>query len=829
MSQTSRTSIARLVEPGKENLDEINWLDFCLLGGAPADSINVCTPPTLLPDVGPAMRPLIRYSATVAFVLISLNVQTLQAQTPEQRWSANGKGGSPSFTRHVVPLMTKLGCNNRSCHGSFQGKGDFRLSLFGYEPEMDYKQIRDSRLDLKTPEESLFLLKPLTEVSHKGKKRFDKGSWQHRLLKQWIDQGAKYPPKDEPQLAKLEIVPAKIRFTKTKSVQLRTIAHFTDGSHEEITPLTTFSSNDDSVAQVSEGGLLQVQGTGGTSIVAKYGSGIATTPVIVPVAGSKPFPSFPPQNRIDVHVAQHLKRLGIHPSGLCEDEAFLRRVHVDLIGTLPTLEEVRKFLADDHPDKRARLVDSLLARPEYGLYWATLFSDWMGNNQGNINNFFKMTWLFHSWIRDKLEKNVPFDQFVTGIVTATSREGRSLKEYLAENKIVQDKIAPREGFDLELYANRKTLDLYWMRRVPDRPKELAIRTANAFLGIQIQCAQCHNHPFDRWTKSDFEGFTSFFRVVDICDLDGSPRSKGRYDYDKVALYPGAPKREVGMLKKHPPKLLGGSVVPFSEKGKDPRQNLASWMTAKENPYFARNIVNRLWHHYFGVGIVDPVDDLNEANPPSNPELLDWLAEDFIAHGYDLKHLHRRILTSRTYQLSHVPNESNRTDQRHFSHVLVRRMPAEVALDALAQVTKTELRWNTYAAPRGARAIGMATPVRAGRGDYFLQIFGRPKRQQTCACERTNESSLTQALFLLNDEDLLKRVNAPEGRLLQLLKEQKDNAKVVEELYLTCLSRYPTAEERKKIADYVSGAASRREAMEDVLWSLLNTREFIFVH
>jgi len=751
------------------------------------------------------------------------------------RWGPEGEAGTPSFVKHVVPLFNKVGCSARDCHGSFQGQGDFRLSLFGYDPQLDYRELtRDEgdgpRINTKTVDKSLALRKPLGKVGHGGGQRFKPGSWQHRLLRAWIAGGAKYNPDSAPYLKRLTVSPAEItlQLKDKETAQLTIIAEFTDGTKEDVTPMTTFSSNDDGVATVNENGVVTPVSIGDTSIVVMYGGGVVTAQVIVPNETDAPFPDFPPNNPVDEHVAAKLRKVGIQPSGLCSDEVFLRRVYLDTIGTLPTADEAREFLADDRPDKRERLIDELLDRPEYALYWATIFSDWTGNNRSNVNNFWNVSWLWHSWLQDKFERNVPYDELVRGIVVATSREGRPLKKYLAENKKVAAKMKERGDFDREIYAKRKTLDQYWLKRMPDRDKGIAIRTANTFLGVQIQCAECHKHPFDRWTQDDFRGFTSFFRVVKITDLDGSPRSKNRYDYDKVAVYPGIGKRDKKMVQKYPPKILGGPVVPYNEDGKDPRLALWEWMRSADNPYFAPNIVNRLWAHYFGVGIVDPIDDLNAANPPSNSKLLEWLSKDFIAHDFDLKHLHRRILRSRTYQLSYKPNDTNRTDTRNFSHALVRRMPAEVALDAVVQVTGTSLRWNRYAAPQGVRAIELAAPQRYGKSEYFLDIFGRPKREQTCACERSDDPSLAQALFLVNNEDVHDRIADRKGRLAKLLKSIPDDEQLIEELYLTALSRYPKPEEMKTLLNYVQESESREAAMRDILWSLLNVREFLFI-
>jgi hypothetical protein len=752
----------------------------------------------------------------------------------DRRWAAADADATPSFTKHVVPLFNKVGCSNRSCHGSFQGQGGFRLSLFGYDPAADYQQLktdggRGLRANTNDVDQSLILRKPLGLLSHGGDEVLEEGSWQHRLLRRWIADAAPFGGDAEPYLKKLEVFPRELRLARNQSVRLRTAALFTDGAREEVTSLTTFASNNEAVAEVTDDGQVTAIGEGDTSIVISYGGGVITCPVIVPLPGDRPFPEFPPNNRVDELVAAKLRKVGIHPSGLSSDEQFLRRVHIDLIGTLPTPDEVRSFLADSRPDKRARVIDQLLDRPEYSLYWASIFSDWTGNNGGNLNPAFKLVWLWHDWLRDKLERNLPYDELIGGILTATSREGRSLEQYVEENKTVAEKIKDRASFDDGVYAQRKTLDLFWLKRSSDLTKELANRTAANFLGVQIQCAECHKHPFDRWTQADFEGFTSFFRIAgQLANLDGTPFNQGSRDYDKSALYLGVPGNERVNLAKHPPKILAGPVVGYTPDGPDPRVALWEWMRSPENPYFARNLVNRFWAHYFSVGIVDPVDDMNAANPPSNPELLDWLAQEFIEHQFDLKHLHRVILNSRTYQLSHVPNETNRLDRRNFSHALVKRMPAEVALDAVACVTGTQLVFNNYSAPPDTRAIGLAPSFRYGRSEYFMDTFGRPPRREICSCERSSDPALAQALYLINDEDIHSRIADPKGRLPRLLDSGNDDASLVEELYLTALSRFPTLGELETAATYIAQAPSREAALQDLVWTMLNVREFLFV-
>jgi len=760
--------------------------------------------------------------------------ETERAETVAERWSAGGSGGSPSFTRHVVPLFNKVGCSNRSCHGSFQGQGGFRLSLFGYDPALDIKQLKADgghglRVDVADVDASLALRKPLGKLEHGGDQVLDEGSWQHTVLRQWIADGAAYEASTAPELTRLEVVPHDLRLAVKESASLRAVAHFSDGTNEDVTPLTTFASNNESVSGVSGDGRVTAVDMGDTAVVVSYGGGVVTCAVIVPQQTSTPFPLFPANNRVDELVAAKLQTVGIHPSQLSSDEQFLRRAFIDTIGTLPTPDETRAFLADTRPDKRARSVDALLSRPEYVLYWATIFSDWTGNNGGNPNPSFKTSWLWYDWLCDKLRHELPYDELIGNILTATSREGRSLEDFLAETAAVNARIQPRTGFDDGTYGKRKTLDLFWLKRTSDLTKELSTRTAENFLGVQIQCAECHKHPFDRWTQADFEGFTSFFRVAGMCNPDGQPFNLGSRDYNTIGLYVGMARGEdPGKLAKHPPKILGGPVVGYEKGGADPRIALWEWMRSPDNPYFARNLVNRLWHHYFGVGIVDPPQDMNAANPPSNAELLEWLSRDFIAHKFDLKHVHRTILNSRTYQLSHLPNDTNRLDRRNFSHALVKRMPAEVALDAIAQVTGTKLAFSNYAAPPDTRAIGMALSFRAGKPEYFLETFGRPPRREICACERSGDPALSQALYLINDDEIHTRIADPKGRLVQMLQTLTTDRSLIEELYLTALSRYPQSDELEKVIVYLQQAPLREAAAQDLLWTLLNVREFLFV-
>lgn len=756
-----------------------------------------------------------------------------------EHWAVDGAGGTPEFTRHVVPLMGKVGCNNRACHGSFQGQAGFRLSLFGHDAKMDFEELtvdegKGPRVVAGKPAKSLALLKPSGKVDHDGGELFEPGTWQHRLFEQWIAGGAKYDADKEPKLVRVDLTPHEVSLKKSKneSAKLTLTAWYSDGTQEDVTLLTIFTTNDETVVDVDGFGKVTAKGAGDTAIVATYGGAVVTSQFIVPVegAGSVDF-EYPADSPVDDFVAAKLRKVGIRPSDLADDAVFLRRVYLDAIGTLPTADEARAFLDDRSRNKRAKLIDQLLDRPEYAMYWATKFSDWTGNdNRFTPQPREKTGWLWHNWLRDKLQRNVPYDELVAGFITATTAEGRGDKAVIEEYLTIAKKI--ENGFDEETYASRKTNDIYWMKASNSNPETLGLQAAYAFLGVRLECAQCHKHPFDQWTQDDFRGFTRFFGVVSRSTPKEMEKQlpkvdKNGYRFSMVSLQ--SDKDLEKSIGKSPPKLLAGDVVKYRE-GKDPREALMSWMRSPENRYFSRAIANRLWGHYLGVGIVNPVDDLNAANPPSNPQLLDWLAKDFVEHRFDLKHLHRRIMNSRTYQLSWQPNESNKLDEKNFSHSLLRRMPAEVVMDAVNQTTGGQDEYSSNNAPPGTKTINLAlSRLRGGGPEYVLGIFGRPLRTQTCDCERSGETGLAQAMYLLNDVEINTKINDQDGRLAKLMSKISDDRKLIEELYLSTLSRRPQADELERALAYVRQAESHKTGMQDVLWSLLNLREFVFIH
>jgi hypothetical protein len=766
-----------------------------------------------------------------------------------ERWATDGPGGTPGFTRHLEPLIAKMGCSNRACHGSFQGQGGFRLSLFGSDPKMDHtalvKGASEPRVNVTEPDESLALLKATLQTSHKGNKRFEVDSWQYRMFRAWIAAGAPFKAGEEPVVDRLDVLPRQsLLSSQGDKVQLRVVAHYSDHTVEDVTALTQFSSNDDVIAGVTGAGLVTAGSYGDTAIVATFGGSVSTAHVLVPLPGAdRRTITFAGHGKIDELVAAKWNQLGLVPSPRADDGEFLRRVSLDLIGTLPTADEARRFLADKDPDKRAKKIDELLERPEYALFWATKFSDLTGND----DRFTpvprpKTAWLWYNWLKDKLQKNVPYDELVAGIVTATTREGRSADESIEEYKKIAAAID--RGFDQDIYAQRKTNDIFW-RKAGNRGDQVALQISYAFLGIRLECAQCHKHPFDRWTQDDFRGYTAFFTPVRVGVPTDVPRDQvptrtpaNNFPYQEVSVQitpamAGArpnQNRNNANARGIKPRALGGSEYPL-EPGKDPRVALMEWLRAADNPFFAKAIVNRIWAHYFGAGIVDPPDDLNAANPPSNPELLDWLARDFIEHRFDLKHLHRTIVNTGVYQLTWRPTENNALDRRNFAHALLRRLPAEVVVDAINHATGGQERYGANIAPPGTRAIGLA-PTRLNNNNgpaYALAIFGRPLRTQTCDCERSGDAGLPQAMYLINDTDVNAKISAPGGRLAKLLQEIADDQPLLEELYLGTLCRFPTEDERKKSLDHVARAADRKAGFEDVLWSLLNVREFVFNH
>ncbi len=692
------------------------------------------------------------------------------------------------FERHVMGVFGRMGCNSGSCHGSFQGKGGFRLSLFGYDPQMDYlalsREIEGRRLNLTDPDNSLLLLKASGRVPHEGQTRFGRDSWAYQLLRTWIAQGARWH-KDSGSVRQIRISPPEYAFEKPgQSGQLQVKATFADGTTETITSLCDFRTNDEAVVEVTPQGQIKAVRPGDTAVIVSYRGNVLPVRVLVPFetkSGSVD-PKTAEVNFIDREVFAKLRRLNMVPSDLSSDTEFLRRMTIDTIGTLPTPAEVRAFLADKRSDKRTRKIDELLASPMHAALWATKFCDITGNNTDALENpqqrrpYLSQMW--HDWFRKRLADNMPYDEIVRGVLCATSREGMPPEEYVKQVKETE-KISKEFN---TVYANRSSLDLFWRRQQRVPIEQWGEKTAAAFLGVRLECVQCHKHPFDRWTQADYRAYANVFARV---AFDTSPEAQKLFRTENAERKqkkgdkktpPLAPLREVYVRangnasnplpdpetkKPLPAKALGGPVIAF-ENGKDPRVALFDWMHAADNPFFARSLVNRVWGHYFGTGIVHPVDDFSLANPPSNATLLDALAKDFLADKYNLRELERKILLSRTYQLASAPNETNRFDHTNYSHSYVRPMMAEVMVDVLnASLGATE----NFGAelPAGSRAIEVgASRLQNGSLNYAFRIFGRPPRTTACDCERAMEPGLPQKLFLMADPSIQQKLQAPQG-------------------------------------------------------------------
>ncbi len=742
--------------------------------------------------------------AAAAAPLAPLSERFADAQTDEV----------PDFQKHIVPLLGRLGCNGRACHGSFQGRGGFQLSLFGYDFKTDYEALLDEasgRVDVDDVDESLILSKPTDADMHEGGKRYEKGSWQHHVLRNWVANGGKFDLQTR-SLSQLQITPSEVLFTaEGESAELTAIAHWDDGSVEDVTELCRFSSNDDGIAVIDENGRINAGQPGDTHVVVYYDNAVVPVPVLRPVAPlgqQKSEPTHP----IDQLVQQKLNKLGILPSDLCTDSEFIRRASLDITGILPSGERVRQFLADSAPDKRQRLMDELLESPGYAAWWATRFSDWTGNSDEQLNNVLPFrgaaTRMWHEWLRARIESNVPYDKLVEGIVTAQSRQpGESYLEYC---KSMTE--ACQSGNEAK-FAERDGMPFYWARRNFSKPEERAIGFAYTFLGVRIECAQCHKHPFDQWSKNDFEQFSQLFTPIRINQNLVAPDAKKDRDELLEKLTDGKELRGGDLRKAISVAARDGKTVPFGEltvntrpispqqkkqkelakqKGrkvpaanipegtilgqehaitldKDPRDALMDWLRSPENPYFAKAIVNRVWSNYFGAGIVDPTDDMNLANPPSNAPLLDYLASEFIAHGFDLKWLHRTIVTSDTYQRSAETNDTNVTDRVNFSHHIPRRLPAEVVYDSIALATGSDAIASKLRGEVDQMAIAEGRPRVRNQQDFALEVFGQSIRESNCDCDRSNAPSLLQSIYLRNDAEMHKRLSDKDGWVTQACK------------------------------------------------------------
>lgn len=779
----------------------------------------------------------------------------------EQLTAEADKRVTPDFQRHVLPLLSRAGCNGRECHGSAQGKGGFQLSLFGYDFDADHKTLTQlvqkhgtARVSRENPADSLLLKKPTKTVEHKGGKKIEMGSWQYDLLLRWIQAGA--PAAAKQQFDRLEVSPAEIVFRKSgDSAALRVVAVWSDGRREDVTDLCRFQSNNENVAAVEPTGRVTAHGSGDTHIVAFYDNGVAAVPVMRPyLAATSPAASKPATTTVDRLIGEKLGKLGLTPSALCDDADFLRRVSIDMTGTLPAPAEVEAFLADVRADKRTRKIDELLERPAYAAWWANKLCDFTGNNpnqQAELGQTLASQW--YDWMFRRIRENQPYDKLIADIVLATGRRaGQSYEDYAVE---MSSYIREKNPAD---FTERETLPHYWTRRSVTKPEEKALAFAHSFLGVRLQCAECHKHPFDQWTQQDFKQFARFFEPVKFGVPPAAKDAAGKIAASANATMDMASMNKMMVNGDMQATAMNGGVIPWRElyvetgnrpvmklrllgdrdvtvrPDQDPRAVLMEWMRGKDNPYFARVFVNRVWANYFHRGIVHPTDDFSPANPPSNEPLLDHLAKGFVASGYDMKWIHREITRSEAYQRSWRPNENNAGDDRHFSRAVPRRLPAEVVYDALAQVVAASDQVKTVREDLDRRSVGHLSMRMAGT--YAMNIFGKPARATNSDCERSSDPSLLQSLFTRNDPIVQDRLNQG-GWLLELESQfnlsgapsRESVDAVIREAWLRTLGRKPRHDELKRAFDHFADAGTVADGTRDLLWALINTKEFLLNH
>jgi len=742
-----------------------------------------------------------------ACVALSLCIGAAQAQQPAAR--RTGKSAShasapakppttpqsapkvetPHFLNDVLPVLTKAGCNMGGCHGAAAGKGGFKLSLLGYDPDADYEAITRGaggrRIARSQPDNSLFLRKPTFGVFHKGGQRFPVNSPEYRLLRAWIVGGMPGPDPKDPHVVRVEVTPAVKTLAKGQAQHFTVHATYSDGTVRDTTRETLFNASDETVATVTPDGEAKAVGPGEGAVVVRYQGLVTTARVVSPFAAPRPTKAVVANTtsaKIDALVQQKLDALGLQVSGRCSDADFQRRAYLDVIGILPTPEEARAFLTDRTPNKREKLVDALLNRPEYTDFWTLKWGDVLRCSRNILTD--KGMYAYNRWIRQSIADNKPWNEFAREML-------------LAQGSAYAD--GPANYY-----------------RASSGPQELAETTSQVFLGVRIQCARCHNHPYEKWTQNQYYQMAAFFSRV-------KAKKGTRPDESVVYLTDNGEVRHPKSQKTMVPTALDAQPLPANYTA-DRREALADWMTSAQNPFFTHNLVNRVWKHFLGRGFVEPVDDLRATNPPSNPALFDYLADDFARNGYDVKRLMRTILLSQTYQRTVEPTGNNARDAKYYSHYPFKHLEAEQLLDALTAATGVPEKFDGF--PLGTRATQLpdsAVP------SYFLDLFGRPGRVSTCECERADEPNLGQVLHMMNSAGINTRLADKSGRITQLLAANPSNNRVVEELYLAIFARFPTLDESCRSIQLLNTAKDRQKAAEDLAWALLNSNEFVFNH
>jgi hypothetical protein len=705
-----------------------------------------------------------------------------------------------NFANQVVPIFTKLGCNSGGCHGKASGQNGFKLSLLGYEPEVDYnalvKEARGRRVFPAAPDSSLLLLKAAGGVAHGGGKRMEVGSDEYRVVRRWIAASLPYGEKTDPVVEGITVFPEHCVLPRQARQQFAVYAHYSDGSIEDITRRAQYDSNDQEIAVVDAAGLVRTLAMSGeAAVMCRYQGHVATFRATVPLGVKVPQYTFEAKNFIDAYTQKKWQELGLVPSEVCTDEQFIRRLSIDLTGTLPTPARVMAFAADPDPQKRDKLVDALLESPEYSFFFANKWADVLRVKRRGEPGRAKGTFAFHDWIRTAIANDMPYDELARSVLGACG-----------------DEIT--------------TPPVVWYKEL-QTPEQFVDDTAQVFLGLRMACAQCHHHPYEKWSQDDYWGLAAFFARINRKAVPLPGEIPGQTPGRLVIATRGhgnVTNKRTGQAAVMKP--LDGKpmeVGPFD----DPRQKLVDWMTTADNPFFARAVANRYWAHFFNRGIVDPPDDMRVTNPPSNPALLDELAKDLVKNHYSLKHLVRTICQSRTYQLSSVPNDFNKHDKQNYARYYPRRLSAEVLLDAVGQVTDSPTAFNGLPQDQHAPKRAIMLPDESF-SSYFLDVFGRPQRISACECERVAEANLAQALHLLNSDEIQGKLSRGGGRADKLAADKRADSEKVDELFLWAIARRPTSEQREvALAHIAKHAMNKKLAYENILWALLNTKEFIF--
>ncbi len=730
-------------------------------------------------------------NAALAPITLDTTKPVSEIITPATGWS---------FRNHVIPVLTRLGCNSGACHGALAGKGGFKLTLRGYDPELDFnvmtRQALGRRINKNEPARSLILLKPTMTIGHGGGKRMEVNSLEYKVLSEWIANGLNAPSENDPKIVKLDVTPKAATLANGAETQLHVLANYSDGHAEDVTRWVKYSTADAGVAAVDDEGKVKIGGHGETAISLWYQSNVSFARVANPFPYEiKPevFAKAPRHNFVDDLILKKLQTLHIAPSAQSSDNQFVRRAYLDAMGTLPTAQEVTQFVGNTSAGKRTQLIESLLARDEYVDYWTNRFADTLLVSSRLLKE--NAMWSFYNWIRDGVATNKPYDQFAREIVTAN---GNTLENGAANYYVLHKETT-----------------------------ELNENFSMAFLGMSITCARCHNHPLEKWTQKQYFQMANLFARIGM--------KNGARDGD-VQIYTN-PFGEVNLPrlgKPLPPTPLDGEALAFNA-ATDRREHLANWLIAPSNPYFARSFVNRVWKNFMGRGLVEAVDDMRATNPPSNEELLAALTKDFTDHKFEVKHLIRTIMNSAAYQRSSTPNEMNRQDERFYSRYVMRRLPAEALLDAVSQVTGVPTMFPNY----GAGTKAMQVPD-AKVNNYFLTVFGKPLRMMTVESERTAEPSVAQALHTINGDTINQKLRAPGGIVDSFIKLGLSDEMVIQHLYLSALSRTPRAEEITRLLAALSEAKAdaktapaavnpRRQAIEDLAWAVLTSKEFLFNH